>query len=52
MPDLMPVYDELRRRFGVHEDVFEVTDDGLFDELADLTADWRELYASQGLLRR
>jgi hypothetical protein len=134
MPDLLPVYDELRRRLSVHEDVFEVTDnltdanraggrkadepspggylllgastddypggvmfagvklgkryvsyylmsvymepgteispeltkrrqgkscfnftkvdDGLFDELADLTADGRELYASQGLLRR
>ena len=134
MPDLQPVYDELRRRLSVHEDVFEVTDnlidanraggrkadepspdgylllgapsgaypggvmfagvklgkryvsyylmsvymrsdtaispeltkrrqgkscfnftridEGLFDELADLTADWRELYSEQGLLRR
>ena len=134
MPDLQPVYDELRRRLSVHEDVFEVTDnltdanraggrkadepspdgylllgapsdaypggvtfagvklgkryvsyylmsvylrpdtvispeltkrrqgkscfnftridEGLFDELADLTADGRELYSEQGLLRR
>lgn len=33
-------------------DLLPVYDDGLFDELADLTADGRELYAEQGLLRR
>lgn len=134
MPDLQPVYDELRRRLSVHEDDFEVTDnltdanvaggrkvearspgtylllgapsdaypdgvmfasvnlgkryvsyhlmsiyadpdttispeldkrrqgktcfnftridEGLFDELADLTANGRDSYAAQGLLRR
>ena len=26
MPDLQPVYDELRRRLSVHEDVFRPTD--------------------------
>ena len=31
---------------------FTRIDEGLFDELADLTASGRELYAEQGLLRR
>ena len=41
-----------RRRQGKSCFNFTRIDEGLFDELADLTADGRELYARQGLLRR
>jgi hypothetical protein len=51
-PDTVISPELTKRRQGKSCFNFTTIDDGLFDELADLTADGRELYAEQGLLRR
>lgn len=52
-PDRHPVSPDLRKRMqGKSCFNFTRVDDGLFDELADLTARGRELYAEQDLLPR
>ncbi len=66
MPDLQPVYDELRRRASAHEDAFVVSHSltdaydnanaaaggRKADELTDLTPLGRELYSECGRLAR
>ena len=51
-PDTVISPELTKRRQGKSCFNFTRIDEGLFDELADLTADGRELYAEQGLLRR
>lgn len=51
-PDTVISPELAKRRQGKSCFNFTKIDDALFDELADLTADGRELYAEQGLLRR
>lgn len=51
-PDTVISPELAKRRQGKSCFNFTKIDEGLFDELADLTAAGREFYAEQGLLRR